>query len=67
MMKLSGNFKKLGGIDKAWKVQLGLYFFKCTLYLNSYMISTTICVNSQIFNFIVYNQNLSLIHDSPLI
>ena len=45
MMKLSGNFKKLGGIDKIWKVQLGLDFIKYTLYLYSYMISTTICGN----------------------
>ncbi len=45
MMELSGNFRKNGGIDKIWKVQLGLGFFKCTLYLCSYMISTTICVN----------------------
>ena len=48
MMKLSGNFKKIGGIDKIWKVQLGLAFFKCTLYLYSYMISTTICVNRSV-------------------
>ena len=52
MMELSGNFRKLGGIDKIWKVQLGLDFFKCTLYLCSYMISTTICVNSYFDRFL---------------
>ena len=45
MMKLSDDFKKSGRIGKVLKLQLGLCFFKCTLYLYSYMISTAICVN----------------------